>query len=118
MIPFLGIREIPPGSFRKATLSRKNLDFLRVLTLGQSVFDPGVTGSKHMGDTSTRLVRFPTLVVPEQAGHSVASVVTATDGVEGAPTFLPVEPYGTHSGHSTSEAFFTTCNPANENLRK
>ena len=71
MIPFLGIREFPPGSFRKATLSRKNLDFLRVLTLGQSVFDPGVTGSKHMGDTSTRLVRFPTLVVPEQAGHSV-----------------------------------------------
>ena len=80
MIPFLGIREIPPGSFRKATLSRKNLDFLRVLTLGQSVVDPGVTGSKHMGDTSTRLVRFPTLIVPEQAGHSVASVVTATNG--------------------------------------
>jgi hypothetical protein len=42
-------------------------------------FDPGVTGSKHMGDTSTRLVRFPTLIVPEQAGHSVASVVTATN---------------------------------------
>ena len=81
-------------------------------------FDPGVTGSKHMGDTSTRLVRFPTLIVPEQAGHSVESVVTATDGVEGVPTFLSVEPYGTHSGHSTSEAFFTTCNPANENLRK
>ena len=81
MIPFLGIRKIPPGSFRKATLSRKNLDFLRVLTLGQSVFDPGVTGSKHMGDTSTRLVRFPTLIVPEQAGHSVASVVTAVNAL-------------------------------------
>jgi hypothetical protein len=86
--------------------------------LVQWVVRPGVTGSKHMGDPPLRLDRYPTLVVPEQAGHSVESVVTATDGVEGAPTFLSVEPYGTHSGHLTLEAFFTTCNPANENLRK
>jgi hypothetical protein len=49
MIPFLGIREIPPGSFRKATLSRKNLDFLRVLTLGQSVFRSGSHGFEAHG---------------------------------------------------------------------
>ena len=32
-----------------------------------------------MGDTSTRLVRYPSLVVAERAGHSVESVVTATN---------------------------------------
>ena len=102
------------GSFKKIFDSQR-IEFIPQV---QSVVDPGVTGSKHMGDTSTRLVRFPTLIVPEQAGHSVASVVTATNGVEGDLTFLSVELYGTHSGHLTLEAFFTTCNPANENLRK
>ena len=102
------------GSFKKIVDSQR-IEFIPQV---QSVVDPGVTGSKHMGDPPLRLDRYPTLVVPEQAGHSVESVVTATDGVEGAPTFLSVEPYGTHSGHLTLEAFFTTCNPANENLRK
>ena len=102
------------GSFKKIFDSQR-IEFIPQV---QSVVDPGVTGSKHISDTSMRLVRYPSLVVAERAGHSVESVVTATDGVEGAPTFLSVEPYGTHSGHLTLEAFFTTCNPANENLRK
>jgi len=63
------------GSFKKIVDSQR-IEFIPQV---QSVVDPGVTGSKHMGDTSTRLVRFPTLIVPEQAGHSVASVVTATN---------------------------------------
>ena len=63
------------GSFKKI-VDPQRIEFIPQV---QSVVDPGVTGSKHMGDTSTRLVRFPTLIVPEQAGHSVASVVTATN---------------------------------------
>ncbi len=55
------------GSFKKIVDSQR-IEFIPQV---QSVVDPGVTGSKHMGDTSTRLVRFPTLIVPEQAGHSV-----------------------------------------------
>ena len=64
------------GSFKKI-VDPQRIEFIPQV---QSVVDPEVTGSKHMGDTSTRLVRFPTLIVPEQAGHSVASVVTATNG--------------------------------------
>jgi hypothetical protein len=63
------------GSFKKI-VDPQRIEFIPQV---QSVVDPEVTGSKHMGDTSTRLVRFPTLIVPEQAGHSVASVVTATN---------------------------------------
>ena len=46
----------------------------------------GVTGSKHISDTSMRLVRYPSLVVAEQAGHSVESVVTATNPHPLGPT--------------------------------
>jgi len=63
------------GSFKKIFDSQR-IEFIPQV---QSVVDPGVTGSKHMGDTSTRLVRYPSLVVAEQAGHSVESVITATN---------------------------------------
>jgi hypothetical protein len=55
------------GSFKKIFDSQR-IEFIPQV---QSVVDPGVTGSKHMGDPPLRLDRYPTLVVPEQAGHSV-----------------------------------------------
>jgi hypothetical protein len=63
------------GSFKKIFDSQR-IEFIPQV---QSVVDPGVTGSKHMGDPPLRLDRYPTLVVAEEAGHSVASVVTATN---------------------------------------
>ena len=63
------------GSFKKIFDSQR-IEFIPQV---QSVVDPGVTGSKHMGDPPLRLDRYPTLVVAEQAGHSVESMVTATN---------------------------------------
>ena len=63
------------GSFKKIFDSQR-IEFIPQV---QSVVDPGVTGSKHISDTSMRLVRYPSLVVAERAGHSVESVVTATN---------------------------------------
>jgi hypothetical protein len=75
------------GSFKKIFDSQR-IEFIPQV---QSVVDPGVTGSKHMGDPPLRLDRYPTLVVAEEAGHSVASVVTATNPLPTQIQPSPVE---------------------------
>jgi hypothetical protein len=75
------------GSFKKIFDSQR-IEFIPQV---QSVVDPGVTGSKHMGDPPLRLDRYPTLVVAEQAGHSVESMVTATNPLPTQILPSPVE---------------------------
>ncbi len=88
------------GSFKKIFDSQR-IEFIPQV---QSVVDPRVTGSKHMGDPPLRLDRYPTLVVAEEAGHSVESVITATN-----PLPTQIQPSPVEMGHvSTTPDTATT----------
>ena len=97
------------GSFKKIFDSQR-IEFIPQV---QSVVDPGVTGSKHMGDPPLRLDRYPTLVVAEEAGHSVASVVTATN-----PLPTQIQPSPVEMEHVSTVPVVTATNrpPEHENL--